>query len=336
MKESLYYKKLKNKIVQCQLCPKFCTLKPTQLGDCKARKNINGKLQSLVYTQPISIAIDPIEKKPLFHFFPGAKALSIGTTGCNLHCKFCQNADTSQINIGDIKYSTPKKIQPREIIKEALKHSCKIIAYTYNEPTIFYEYVLETSKLAKKAGLKNIIVSNGYINQKPLKEWCKYIDAANIDLKSFTEKFYKELTSASLKPVLETIKTLHQQKVWLEITNLVIPTHNDKPKKIEEMCKWLSKNTTKNTPLHFSRFFPSYKMPNVNPTLLKTLTKAQKIAQKYLNYVYIGNIQTLKGENTYCPKCNKLLIKRTVYSITQNNIKNNKCNCNTTIKGLWE
>ena len=333
MKEALYYKKLKNKIVQCQLCPKFCTLEPAKTGDCKARKNINGKLKSLVYPHPISIAIDPIEKKPLFHFLPSSTALSIGTTGCNLHCKFCQNADTSQANIGD--YPT-KKIKPKEIVRQAIKNNCKVIAYTYNEPTIFYEYVLETAKLAKKAGIKNIIVSNGYINQEPLKELCKYIDAANIDLKSFTEKFYKELTTASLQPVLETIKTLHKQRVWLEVTNLLIPTLNDKSNEIEKMCKWLSKNTSKNTPLHFSRFFPCYRLLDIKSTSTKLLMRAQKIAQKYLDYVYIGNIQTPKGENTYCPKCNKLLIERIGYLVTQNNLKNNKCECNTSIKGAWK
>ncbi|MBC8444154.1 AmmeMemoRadiSam system radical SAM enzyme [Candidatus Woesearchaeota archaeon] len=333
MKEALYYKKLKNRIVLCQLCPKFCTLKPTQIGDCKARKNINGKLKSLVYGNPISIAIDPIEKKPLFHFLPGTRALSIGTTGCNLHCKFCQNWGTSQSNIEDCGSKT---ISPKEVIKESIKNNCKIIAYTYNEPTIFYEYVLEIAKLAKKAGIKNIIVSNGYINQEPLKEWCKYLDAANIDLKSFTEKFYKELTTAKLKPVLETIKTLYQQGVWLEITNLLIPKYNDKQKEIGEMCKWISKNTTKNTPIHFSRFFPYYKLLNMPPTPLKTLVKAQKIAQKYLNHVYIGNVQTIKGENTYCQNCNKLLIERKGYSIIQNNIREGKCNCNKIIKGVWK
>lgn len=333
MKEALYYKKLKNRIVLCQLCPKFCTLKPNQIGDCKARKNINGKLQSLVYALSCSVAIDPIEKKPLFHFLPGARALSIGTTGCNLHCKFCQNWSTSQSNIEDCGSKT---ISPKEVIKEAVKNNCDVVAYTYNEPTIFYEYVLETAKLAKKAGLKNIIVSNGYINQEPLKEWCKYIDAVNIDLKAFTEKFYNELTTASLKPVLKTIKTLHQLGVWIEITNLLIPTCNDEPKEIRKMCKWISNNTDKNTPLHFSRFFPNYKLLNKEPTLTKTLIKAQKIAQKYLNHVYIGNIQTPKGENTYCPKCNKLLIERVGYSITQNNIKNNQCGCGITIKGVWE
>lgn len=334
MKEALYYKHLKNKIVQCQLCPKFCTLKPGEFGNCNARKNIRGKLYSLVYAKPCAIAIDPIEKKPLFHFMPGSKVYSIGTTGCNLHCKFCQNWTTSQTRPDE---SITHDLSPKQAVEEAINSGSKIIAYTYNEPIIFYEYVLDTAKLARKKGLKNIIVSNGFINQEPLKELIPYLDAANIDLKAFDNDFYKNICDAKPGPVLETIKTLHKNKVHLEITNLVIPTLNDNPKMINDMCEWIVKNIGKEVPLHFTAFYPCYKLTGIMPTQPKILINAGDIAlKKGIKYVYVGNIAGMDS-NTNCPKCKKLLIQRNFYNITESNIINGKCKfCKQEINGVWE
>ena len=286
-KQALYYQQLKDNLVQCELCPKNCTIKPDQYGNCNARKNIDGKLYSMVYEKPCAVAIDPIEKKPLFHFMPGEKAFSIGTTGCNLHCKFCQNYTTSQVKPEE----NEKEITPEQLVKECINSGCKIIAYTYNEPIIFYEYMLDIARLAKKAGLKNIIVCNGFINQEPLKELLKYIDAANIDLKSFDNKFYKNHCDAWIEPVLNTLKTIKQNKVHLEITNLIIPNLNDDMKIIDKMCKWIHDNLGQDTVLHFTAFYPCYKMLDKQPTPKNTLLKAKEIAEKNnIKNVYLGNV----------------------------------------------
>lgn len=333
MKEALFYKKLKKKVVRCFLCPNFCVINENELGKCLARKNINGKLISLSYGKPVAINIDPIEKKPLYHFLPGTKTFSIGTAGCTLKCDFCQNYEIAQTSPEDF---SAKVIGPEEIIKKARENNCRSISYTYNEPTAFYEYVLDIAKLARKNKIKNIIVSNGYINEEPLKRLIKYIDAANIDLKGFTEIFYKKNCFGSLKPVLNALKIL-KSNVWLEITNLIIPGLNDNQKDIDKMCRWIKKNLGSDIPLHFSRFFPMHKMLNKQITPVETLEKAYKIAKNNgINYVYIGNVDN-KRENTYCHKCNALLIERNGYSITKNNIKRNKCNnCNAKIQGIFD
>lgn len=283
MKEALFWKKEKDSI-RCKLCPRTCLLKVNQVGFCGARQNIKNKLYSLVYAHPVSINLDPIEKKPLYHFMPGTKTFSLGTIGCNLNCLHCQNWQISRA-----EFQENQEILPEDIIKHVKKNKIPSISYTYTEPTIFYEYVLETAKLAKKEKIKNIIVSNGYINEKPLKELLPYIDAANIDLKAFNEEFYKKTCFASLKPVLKSLKIIKKAKVHLEITNLIIPGLNDDMKDIEKMCKWI-KNNLGNVPIHFSRFFPHYKLKNIKPTPIETLTKAEKIAKKYLINVHLGNI----------------------------------------------
>jgi len=335
VKQALYFKKLKEKAVKCVLCPRFCSIKPEELGNCKARKNIDGKLISLVYGKSVSAAIDPIEKKPLFHFLPGTNAFSIGTTGCNLHCLHCQNWETSQANVDDFPLID---LPPKKAVEEATKNNCSSIAYTYNEPIVFYEYALDTAKLARKKGLKNIIVSNGFINKEPLIEWCKYIDAANIDLKGFDDKFYRKTTTAWLEPILQTLKLLKENNVWLEITNLIVPSLNDDPEKIKEMCEWIKNNLGKETPLHFTAFYPCYKLSNIEPTPVETLIKAREIALKAgLDYVYIGNISNEEFFNTYCPKCKGLLIERSYgYGIEIKNLKDGKCSiCKEKIEGVW-
>jgi len=335
MHEALYCTKLPDKKVQCHLCPKHCVIDINNRGDCRARKNIDGKLISLVYAKPCSAAVDPIEKKPLFHFLPGTDAYSIGTAGCNLHCQWCQNWEISQSNPEDVPY---REIEPEKIVQQAIENNCSSIAYTYTEPNIFYEYVLDIAKLARKAKIKNIMVTSAYINQEPLKKLYRYIDAANIDFKGFTEEFYKKYCFAALKPVLEAIKTIHKMKVWLELTNLVIPTLNDDLNQIKKMCELVRNNLGVDVPLHFSAFYPSYKLLNIQRTSPDLLSKARDIALKTgLNYVYIGNVPTKQAENTYCPKCKELLIERSGFSIIKNNIKNKKCpNCKTSIAGVWE
>jgi len=316
MKLAKYWEK-HNGDIKCTLCPRYCIIKNNQQGHCRVRKNIDQKLYSLVYGKCVSTAIDPIEKKPLFHFHPGSDALSIGTVGCNLRCKHCQNWKISQS-----KFIEGEVITPSSIVALAKKHKCRSIAYTYNDPIVFFEFVLDTAKLAKKAGIKNVIVCNGFINSEPLKEWLKYIDAANIDYKG-NDKFYRQVTGAWLEPVQESIKIINKSKCHLEVTNLLIPTLNDKPKQIMEMCEFVA-SVNNNIPLHISRFFPYYKLEHIQPTPEKSLLRAKKIAKKtHLKYVYIGNIET--DENTNCPECDKLLIRRNRFDVIENNLDKTTC-----------
>ena len=330
MKEALFYKKLKNK-VQCNLCPHNCVIKEESTGLCRVRKNIKGKLYSLVYAKPVAIQLDPLTKKPLYHFLPGENALSIGTVGCQMACWSCQNYHISQANPEEYQIN---EVPPEKIIEMCIKNNCRVIAYTYNDPVVFYEYMLDIAKLAKKNGIKNIIVSNGYINEEPLKELCKYIDAANIDLKSMSNKFYEKYCNGRLAPVLNCLKILKKEKVYFEITNLIIPGANDKSKDFERLANWISENLG-DIVLHFSRFFPMYKLEDVKETPVKTMDMAKKIGEKYLSYVYLGNINN--ESNTYCRKCNKLLIERKGYNIGRINIKKSKCTgCGERITGIFE
>jgi len=333
MKRAEHWKILKEKTIQCLLCPKHCVLKPGERGNCKARKNLDGKLYSIVYAKPVASYIDPIEKKPLFHFLPGTTSLSIGTAGCNLHCKFCQNWSISQANPEDIP---SLDLLPEQVIEQAEKNNCKTISYTYTEPGIFYEYVLDTAKLAKKKGIRNIMVTNAFLNQAPIKELYRYIDAVNLDFKAFDEKFYKNVCDGQLQPVLDAVKTIKKSGAWIEVTNLIIPTLNDSPKTITGMCKWIMNHLGKETPLHFSRFFPDYMLRDLPATPPGTLSKAYETAKDIgLNYVYIGNMVTDK-ESTFCPRCGALVIKRFGFQILQNNMKNDKCPCREKIAGVWK
>lgn len=333
-KQALYYERLKDNIVKCNLCPIFCVIKNGNYGNCNARQNIDGELISMVYGNISGIAIDPIEKKPLYHFMPGSSVFSIGTNGCNLHCKFCQNWETSQ-NKPDKKYS--KELTPQDVVNKAEQAKCKIIAYTYNEPTIFFEFMLETARLAKKKGLKNIMVSNGFINPEPLRELIPFLDAANIDLKSIDNDFYKKYCGANVLPILATLKTLHKAKVHIEITNLIIPGLNDNKDDIGNMCKWICSNVGSDVPLHFSASYPCYKMLDTFPTPLSTLTNAKRIAEKNkINYVYIGNVAGVDS-NTYCHKCKERVIDRENYSASKIDIKEGKCKfCGNAIHGVFE
>jgi pyruvate formate lyase activating enzyme len=334
-KEALYYEKLQNQQIKCTLCPHECILSSGKIGICKTRKNIDGKLFTLAYSNPCAANIDPVEKKPLYHFFPASKTFSIATAGCNLSCKNCQNSSISQVS--------PTKtsnyiLSPKEVVQLTIEKNCKSISYTYTDPVVFYEYTLETAIIAKEYNLQNIIISAGYINQKPLLELIPYIDAANIDLKNFDNNIYKKINGATLNPVLETLKTLKNSRVWLEITYLLIPGINNSDEMLDEMCEWLAQNNFQNTPIHFSKFFPTYKMQDLNPTSLKDLEKAEKIAKKHgIKHIYIGNVRGNDSENTFCPNCNKTLITRNGFSTNNINIENDKCKfCGEEIVGKWK
>lgn len=332
--EALFYKTLKNGTVNCRLCPRLCAIQNQARGNCCVRKNIDGRLYSLVYGKPCSLSLDPIEKKPFYHFMPGQKTFSIATAGCNLHCMFCQNYTISQAWPEDIPFI---EASPEKIIKEAQKLQSRIISYTYTEPTIFYEYMHDIAQSAKKEKMKNAIVSNGFINKEPLKKILPLIDAANIDLKGDAD-FYKKITGAWIEPILESLKMYKRKKVWLEITNLIIPNLNDSANQIRWLASWIRENLGKDVPLHFSAFYPTYKLRELPPTSLETLKKARLIAMSCgLNYVYTGNISFDEGSTTFCPKCRKAVIKRHGFEIWEINLKNGKCKfCGGKIAGVWK
>ncbi len=320
--------------IMCRICPNECVLKEGELSKCNNRKVHNSKLYTLAFGNPCSANVDPIEKKPLYHFIPGSRAYSIATAGCNLVCLNCQNWTISQ--------TSPDKtrnydLMPEKVIEECKRNKCESIAYTYSEPVTFYEYVYETATLARKAGIKNIIKSNGYINPEPLKKLCRVIDGANIDLKAFNESTYLKLTGGKLQPVLDSLKVYKEMGVWLEITNLVVPGWSDNTDEIRRMCRWLSENGFKNTPIHFSRFYPMHKLEQLPPTPVDLLSQIYNIAKdEGMKYVYTGNVPGNEMSDTMCPSCNSYLIEREGYRIAANNISGGKCQkCGYTIEGIW-
>jgi pyruvate formate lyase activating enzyme len=335
-KEAMFYEKLENNWIQCQLCFRKCKIAPGGRGFCQTRENRGGTLYSLGYGHPCAIHIDPIEKEPVLHFFPGKEILCVASPGCCFRCKFCQNWHISQVRPEDVScYS----LSPEEIVELAKKSDCIGVSHTYTEPTVFYEYTLDICKTAKKEGLRTIVHTCGAMNPEPLKGLLKYLDAITVDLKGFTEKFYrKAIPNASLEHILGTLKIIKEAGVWLEIVNLVIPTYNDNPEDIRRMCKWIRENLGPDVPLHFSRFFPQHKFRNVPPTPIETLEKARIIAKKEgLNYVTIGNVPGHKFNSTFCPKCGKILIKRFHFDVRENNIVDGKCKlCETKIPGVWK
>jgi len=335
LKEALFYDKLDNKIVQCHICPRNCVISPRKRGFCGVRENRGGTLYALSYGKLVAVHIDPIEKKPLFHFLPSTTAFSIATAGCNLRCKFCQNWEISQAKPEEVEYSY---IEPQDLVQKIKESGSPAIAFTYTEPTVFYEYMLETAKLAKAQGLRTIMHSAGFINEAPLRQLSKYLDAANIDLKGFTEEYYRKMCEGGLDSVLGTLKILRQEGVHLEITSLVLSGFNDDDETLIKMCLWIKENLGEDTVLHFSRFFPMYKLTHLNPTPVATLERARQIALDCgLKYVYIGNVAGHPAENTYCPKCKKIVIERKGYFVVQNNIVNGKCKfCGEKIEGIWK
>ncbi|MFC1709133.1 AmmeMemoRadiSam system radical SAM enzyme [Candidatus Omnitrophota bacterium] len=334
-KEAMFYEKVDAKTIKCTLCPRYCLLSDGMLGFCRARRPEGGKHYSLVYGNPTAVHVDPIEKKPLFHFLPKTNAFSIATAGCNFRCKYCQNWQISQ--------SSPEEtnnylLLPEDVVKNSIQFKCPTIAYTYTDPAIFYEYMLDTAKIAKIHGVKNIFHSNGSLNPEPAEQIASYLDGANIDLKGFTQEFYSKISEGYLDTVLSTLKILKKNDVWIEITNLVVPTLNDDLDEIKEMSLWVKENLGPDTPIHFSRFHPQYKLRNLQATPVSTLEKAREIAMGVgLNYIYVGNVPGHIAESTYCPKCKKPVIWRRGYSILEINLDaQGRCKyCDNPIAGVW-
>ncbi len=328
------YWKPVNESVKCLICPHCCVLKPGESGLCRTHRNENGKLVTLAYGNPVALNIDPIEKKPLYHFFPGSKTFSFSTRGCNLRCLNCQNYHISQAAPSN---EDAYLLEPVSLVKSAIEQHCASISYTYTDPVAFFEYATETAQKSKEAGLLNVIVSAGYIRPKPLQEWCSCMDAANIDLKVFDDGIYQKLNGVRLKPMLKTLNQLKKANVWLEITNLLIPGWTDSLSTIEKMCIWLVRNGFQDTPVHFSRFYPTYKLKDVPPTPVRTIEMAYEIAKSTgINYVYSGNLPGHDADNTYCPYCKEKIIERNGFNISSINLKNNCCKyCGHSIAGRF-
>lgn len=332
--EGFFYKKLENSKVVCGICPHRCILSPGDRSVCRSRVNIDGTLYSLAYGNPCAVNVDPVEKKPLYHFMPKSKAFSIATAGCNLRCLNCQNWEISQARPDDIRNYD---IFPSQVIDAAKRAGADSIAYTYSEPITFFEYMFDTATLARENGLYNLWISAGYINKKPLLKLCGVLDGANVNLKSYSDDIYRKLNGARLQPVLNTFKTLHEQSIHFEMTNLVVPGYVDDEDMAKRMCEWILTNIGPDHPLHFLRFFPKYKLDRLPPTPISTLTEFRKLAmQEGIRYVYVGNVPGHEGNNTYCHNCKKLLIKRQGYFLPVYNLVGNKCKfCKTIIPGVW-
>jgi len=333
-REGFLYKKLDNKKVVCRICPNRCMLSPGDRSVCRSKVNMDGILYSLAYGNPCSVNIDPIEKKPLFHFKPRTKAFSIATTGCNFRCLNCQNWEISQAKPHEVRYH---ELFPEDVIAAVQRTDSESIAYTYSEPITFFEYMIETARLARENQIHNLLVSNGFINKKPLLELCKVLDGANINLKSLSDAIYRKLNGGRLQPVLNTFKTLHEQGVHFEMTNLVVPGYVDDGDMVKRMCQWTLKHLGPNYPLHFLRFFPKYKLDRLAPTPLSTLIRFRELAMaEGIHYVYVGNVSYRQGNNTYCHNCKELLIERLGYIIPTYNLDGDRCKyCNTVIPGRW-
>ncbi|MDD5544661.1 MAG: AmmeMemoRadiSam system radical SAM enzyme [Acidobacteriia bacterium] len=332
-KEAMFYSKTANGF-QCVKCPKYCQLGPSDTGFCRNRMTYQGKLYTVAYGNPCAVHIDPIEKKPLYHFRPGTRAFSVAVAGCNFRCLNCQNWQISQVSP---QQSDNVDLMPGPVVNRCLESGCESIAYTYSEPISFYEYVYDTAKLARKNRITNVFKSNGYINEEPMRALSQYLDAANIDLKCFDDDLYAKLSGGSLAPVQQTLKVLKQQGVWLEITNLVIPSWTDNLDMIKKMCDWMAANNLSETPLHFSRFTPLYKLSQLPLTPVSTLETAREIALSAgMKYPYVGNVPGHPGENTYCHKCRKMIIERRGFAILNNHVVKGNCEfCGQKIPGVW-
>lgn len=320
--------------VQCTLCPKGCVIGPGESGDCRIRVNVDGRLTAVTWGFPCSIHVDPVEKKPLFHFLPGTSILSLATVGCNLHCKNCQNWEISQASP---ERSQAIPLEASELPVLARSYQCSSVAYTYTDPVAYYEYALDCSLRAREAGLKNVLVTAGYINDKPWRELCRHTDAANIDLKALSDHFYRDICDATLQPVLNSLVTAKSLGVLVEVTNLVIPTLNDSDRDLQALARWIRTNMGADTPLHFSGFFPQHLMRHLPPTPPATLDRARDLAKaEGLDFVYVGNVTTAGGGDTVCPGCGKLLVERRRYHILENSMQNGRCPaCGREIYGLW-
>ncbi len=335
MKEGMLYDRLGDGRVRCNLCAHRCVIAPGKRGICAVRENRDGTLYSLVYGKAISLAVDPIEKKPLFHFLPGSRAYSIATVGCNFTCLNCQNHTISQYPREHNGQVVGEEISPSEIVADALARGCQTIAYTYTEPTVFFEYAYDTARLAREEGLKNVFVSNGYMTEEAAEEIIPYLDGINIDLKGISDEFYRKVAGGTLRPVLDSIARFHRAGVWVEVTTLVIPGMNDSP----DDLRWIAEaiyGISPTIPWHISRFYPAYRLRDVPPTPVVALRRAKEIGEKVgLRYIYLGNIPG-EGENTHCPECGARVIKRIGFAVVENRLQGGRCpECGAQIDGVF-
>jgi pyruvate formate lyase activating enzyme len=338
MKPALLYEKYEKggaHKVRCLLCPHHCILGDNQVGICKVRQNLKGELYSLSYDRVAATHSDPIEKKPLYHFLPASTSFSIATMGCNFQCTFCQNHSLSRVEDAGKLYG--ESISPGQLVKTALRSRAQSISYTYTEPTIYFELMLETAKLARDSGIKNVMVTNGYMSSEALEMIAPYMDGANVDLKAFTEDFYKKYCAARLEPVLDTIKTMKQKGIWVEVTTLLIPGLNSDREELKQLISFIL-GVDETIPWHVSRFYPQYKLTDIPPTDPGTISDILETAKEMgLQYLYAGNVSSAKWENTYCPQCSTLLIERQGYFTRILDLSNGKCgSCNHSIPGVWE
>jgi len=334
LREARFYDKLAYKKIRCKLCPRECVIDDRERGYCGVRENRGGTYYTLVYGRVCAAHIDPIEKKPLFHFLPGTQAFSVATAGCNVNCKMCQNWDISQVRPEQVRSIS---LPPQQVAALARQANCASIAYTYSEPVVFSEYVLDTAEAGHAAGVKSAVVTGGYIRQEPLKQLCARVDAIKVDLKAFSEKFYKEVVNGALKPVLEALVTIHQQGVWNEIVYLVVPGLNDGDSEFQGVARWIKAELGPDVPLHVTRFYPNYLLKELPPTPLATLERAKAIADaEGLHYVYIGNVPGHPAENTWCPKCRRVVVERAGFVVKAMRIRKDKCpDCGLVIPGRW-
>lgn len=320
--------------VRCNLCPHRCIIAAGERGTCRVRENRDGRLYSMVYGNPCAVHVDPIEKKPFYHFLPTAAAFSIATAGCNLRCLYCQNWTISQVPPEETENVD---LPPEEVVRAAQAYQAPVIAYTYSEPSVFYEYVLATAQAGRKAGLRSVVISAGFINPEPLRRMCEVVDAIKIDLKGYDEDFYRTVCGGELQPVLESIRTIFQAGIHLEIVNLVVPTLNDRLDQLKALAHWVAEELSPDIPLHFSRFFPQYKLANLPPTPIETLVKAREVAmQEGLRFVYVGNVPGDPGNNTYCPGCSRAVLVREGFAVREYHLNGDRCEyCSAQIPGVW-
>ena len=336
--EAYLYEPLEDNKVKCNLCSHRCVIKDGRRGICSVRENQAGKLLTLVYGKVIARHVDPIEKKPLFHFLPGTLSYSIATVGCNFRCKFCQNADIAQMPSDHKGMIMGDAVTPEEVVNAAERAGCRSISYTYTEPTVFFELAYETAKIAHEQGIRNVFVTNGYMTTEALEMINPYLDAANVDLKAFTERYYKDLCGARLKHVQQTLKRMQERRIFVEITTLIVPGLNDDSSELRQLAAFIADELGTDTPWHISRFHPTYKLTDRPPTTVKTLTNAREIGLRAgLKYVYTGNVPGNTGENTFCPGCGEMIIERWGFQVGKMRIQEGKCSqCGFGIEGVWE
>jgi pyruvate formate lyase activating enzyme len=332
--EAKFYEKLPYKKIRCKLCPRECVIDDRERGYCGVRENRGGTYYTLVHSRVVTAHIDPIEKKPFFHFLPGTEAFSVATAGCNVNCKMCQNWDISQVRPEQVRSTY---VPPTKLAALAQQYRCASIAYTYSEPVIFYEYMMDCAEVGRQLGVKSAVVTGGYIQQDPLKKLCQRVDAIKVDLKAYSQKFYREVVNGELKPVLDALVTIRKQGMWTEIVYLVVPTLNDSDEEFQGLARWVKTDLGTDVPLHFSRFHPEYLLKNLPPTPLETLERAKAIADaEGLHYVYLGNVPGHPAESTYCPRCHRRVVERVGYTIEGIHLRDGKCQyCQQPIPGVW-